>query len=58
MVSPLQIWHPPNTLVEDDASELCIIPLKKLINVLFNVVTCLSIIVSEAPSSYSSFKGS
>jgi hypothetical protein len=41
---PLQIWHPPNTM-EDDASGLCTIPLKKLINVLFKVVTYFSIIV-------------
>jgi hypothetical protein len=55
---PLQIWHPPNTIEEDDASGLCTIPLKKLINVLFKTVTCFSILVFEAPSSCSSFRGS
>ncbi len=58
MVLPLQIWHPPNTVEEDDASGSCIVPLKKLLNVLFNAVTCFSIMVSEAPSFCSSFRGS
>jgi hypothetical protein len=55
---PLQIWHPSNIVEEDDAFGLCTIPLKKLISVLFNVVTCFSIMVYEAPSYCSSFKGS
>jgi hypothetical protein len=54
---PLQIWHPPNTTEEDDASGLCTVPLKKLISVLFNVVTYFSIMVFEAPSSCSPFRG-
>ncbi len=55
---PLQIWHPPNVLKEDDASRLGTLPLKKLISVLFKAVIRFSIIVSETPSSCSSFNGS
>ncbi len=55
---PLHIWHPLNTTKKGDASGLCTFPLKKLRNVLFKVVTCFSIMVSEAPSSCSSFRSS
>jgi hypothetical protein len=54
----LHIWHPPNTMEKDDASRLCTVPLNKLISVLFNAVTCFSIMVSEVPSFCSSFRGS
>ncbi len=54
----LHIWHPPNTMEEDDASRLCTVPLNKLISVLFNAVACFSIMVFEVPSSCSSFRGS
>jgi hypothetical protein len=43
---------------EDDASRLCTFPLKKLTSVLFNGVTYFSMMVFEALSSHSSFKGS
>jgi len=52
----LHIWHPPNTEEEDDASGLCTFLLKKLISVLFKAMTCFSIMVFEAPSSYSSLE--
>jgi hypothetical protein len=55
---PLQIWHPPNMMEEDDASGLGTLPLKNLIKVLFKVVTYFSIIVFEIPSFCSSFNGS
>jgi hypothetical protein len=55
---PLQIWHPPIMVEEDDATRLGTLPLKKLISVLFKDITWLSIIVSETPSFYSSFNGS
>ncbi len=55
---PLQIWHPPNVMEEDDASGLCTVPLKKLIRVLFSAVTCFSIMVSEDSSFCSSLRGS
>jgi hypothetical protein len=54
----LQIWHLLNIVEEDGASGLGTFPLKKLMNVLFKVVTYFSIMVSETPSSCSYFKGS
>jgi hypothetical protein len=43
---------------KDDAFGLWTFPLKKLINVFFNVMTYFSIMVFEAPSSYFSFRSS
>jgi len=55
---PLQSWHPPDIVEEDDAIKFSTLLLKKFTSVLFKVVTCFSIIVSSTPSSCSSFKGS
>jgi len=55
---PLQIWHPPNMVGEDDVTGFGTFPFKKLMSVLFKAVTCFSIIVSATPSSCSSFSGS
>ncbi len=53
---PLQIWHPPNRVENDDASGFGTAPLKKLMRVLFRTVTCFSMMVWEDSSSY--FRGS
>ncbi len=46
---PLQIWHPPNMVEEDDASGLGTFPLKKLISVLFKVATCFPSLFLKLP---------
>ncbi len=55
---PLQSWQPPKTVEEDDDVVSREFLLKKLISVLFNAVTCFSILLSDASSSCSSRKGS
>jgi hypothetical protein len=44
---PLQIWHPPNMVEEDDAIGLGTFLLKKLTSALFKAAICFSIILSK-----------
>ncbi len=55
---PLQSWHPPKAVEEDDDAESCEFPLKKLMRVLFNAVTCFSTLLFNVSSSCSSRRGS
>ncbi len=55
---PLQSWHAPKIVEEDDDAGSCEFPLKKLMSVLFNAATCFSTLLSNVSSSCSSRRDS